>query len=106
MDARLSYRGEDVVLTLERVCAAAGSPATIRVDQESEFVSRHLDLWADQNGVIVDFSRHGKPTDNSAIESFNGKFRTKCPSTHWFMCLDDARSKMEAWCRDYNEFRP
>ena len=25
---------------------------------------------------------------------------------HWFMSLDDARAKMEAWRRDYNEIRP
>ena len=106
VDARFSYRGEDVVLTLERVCAAVGYPATIRVDQGSEFVSRDLDLWAYQKGIILDFSRPGKPTDNSFIESFNGKFRAECLDTDWFMSLDDARSKMEAWRRDYNEFRP
>ena len=106
VDARFSYRGEDVVLTLERVCAAVGYPATIRVDQGSEFVSRDLDLWAYQKGVILDFSRPGKPTDNGFIESFNGKFRAECLNTHWFMSLDDARSKMEAWRRDYNEVRP
>ena len=36
----------------------------------------------------------GKPTDNSYIESFNGKFRGECLNAHWFMSLDDARIKM------------
>jgi Integrase core domain len=40
------------------------------------------------------------------IESFNGKFRMEHLNTHWFMSLDDARSKMEAWRKDYNEVRP
>jgi putative transposase len=40
------------------------------------------------------------------LESFNGKFRAECLNTHWFMSLDDARSKMEHWRRDYNEVRP
>jgi len=44
IDPRFSYRGEDVVQTLDRVCAEAGYPSTIRVDQGSEFVSRDLDL--------------------------------------------------------------
>ena len=52
-------------------------PAMIRVDQGSEFVSRDLDLWAYQRGVVLDFSRPGKPTDNPFIESFNGKFRAE-----------------------------
>jgi putative transposase len=46
IDPRFSYRAEDVVATLERVCDAMGYPKTIRVDQGSEFVSRDLDLWA------------------------------------------------------------
>lgn len=57
VDARFSYRGEDVVQTLERVCKIVGYPKSIRVDQGSEFISRDLDLWAYQHGVILDFSR-------------------------------------------------
>lgn len=106
IDPRFSYKGEDVVLTLERICKSVGYPKAIRVDQGSEFVSRDLDLWAYQKGIVLDFSRPGKPTDNSFIESFNGKFRAECLNTHWFMSLDDARAKMEEWRRDYNEVRP
>lgn len=106
VDPRFSCRGEDVVLTLERICRQLGYPQSIRVDQGSEFISRDLDLWAYQKGVTLDFSRPGKPTDNSFIESFNGKFRAECLNTHWFMSLDDARVKMEAWRTDYNEVRP
>lgn len=106
VDPRFSYRGEDVVLTLERICQAVGYPKTIRVDQGSEFGSRDLDIWAYQKGVVLDFSRPGKPTDNSFIESFNGKFRSECLNTHWFLSLDHARQIMEDWRRDYNEVRP
>ena len=63
-DPRFSYRGEDVVQTLEHVCAQTGYPKSIRVDQGSEFVSRDLDLWAYQKGVTLDFSRPGKPHVN------------------------------------------
>lgn len=106
VDPRVSYRAEDVVMTLERVCGQVGYPKTIRVDQGSEFVSRDLDLWAYANGVTLDFSRPGKPTDNAFIEAFNSKFRGECLNAHWFMSLDDARSKMEDWRRYYNEERP
>ena len=67
LDVRLSYRGEDVVTTLDHVCRKIGYPKTIRVDQGTEFVSRDMDLWAYQRGVILDFSRPGKPTDNAFI---------------------------------------
>jgi putative transposase len=102
VEPRFSFSGADVVEVLEGVCKEVGFPATIRVDQGSEFVSRDLDLWAYQRGVTLDFSRPGKPTDNAFIESFNGKFRAECLNAHWFMTLDDARRKCEAWRRDYN----
>lgn len=92
-DPRFRYRGEDAVQTLERVCRQFGDPSAIRVDQGSEFISRDLDLWAYQKDFILDFSRPSKPTDNAFIESFNGKFRAECLNTHWFMSLDDARTK-------------
>jgi putative transposase len=106
IDPRFSYRGEDVVQILEKVCTELGYPATIRVDQGSEFVSRDLDLWAYTKGVTLDFSRPGKPTDNAFIEAFNGRFRAECLNAHWFMSLEDARQKMEGWRRYYNEERP
>jgi putative transposase len=68
LDPRFSYRGEDVVRTLETVCTQIGYPKTIRVDQGSEFISRDLDLWAYRRGVTLDFSRPGKPTDTDVIE--------------------------------------
>ena len=106
IDPRFSYRGEDVVQSLERVCAKVGYPATIRVDQGSEFVSRDLDLWAYSRGVTLDFSRPGKPTDNAFIEAFNGRFRVECLNQHWFMSLEDAREKLGDWRKYYNKDRP
>ncbi|MFN3132452.1 IS3 family transposase [Roseibium sp.] len=106
LDPRFSYRGEDVVRTLETVCTRIGYPKTIRVDQGSEFISRDLDLWAYQKGVTLDFSRPGKPTDNAFIEAFNGRFRAECLNAHWFLSLADAAEKLEDWRKDYNEHRP
>jgi len=106
IDARFSYRGEDVVATLDRTCRKVGYPKTIRVDNGSEFVSRDMDLWAYQRGVTLDFSRPGKPTDNAFIEAFNSKLRSECVNTHWFLSLEDACEKLDRWRRHYNEERP
>jgi len=64
VDPRFSYKGEDVVRTLDHVCKIFGYPKSIRADNGPEFVSRDLDLWTYQNDVILDFSRPGEPTDN------------------------------------------
>ena len=83
-----------------------GVPENIRSDNGPEFVSKVLDQWAYRNGVKLDFSRPGKPTDNAYVESFNGSLRDECLNVNWFLSLDDARGKIEAWRRHYNESRP
>jgi putative transposase len=53
VDPRLNYRGEDVVMTLERICSTVGYPKTIRVDLGSEFISRDLDIWGCRAGLLA-----------------------------------------------------
>ena len=65
IEPRFSFRATDVVEVLERVGRQHGFPKAIRADQETEFVSRDLDLWAYQRGVALDFSRPGKPVANA-----------------------------------------
>jgi len=98
--------GEDVVQVMEHVAFMRGCPKFIKTDNGSEFISKALDKWAYENHVTMDFSRPGKPTDNAFIESFNGRLRQECLNAHWFLSLDDAKSKIEAWRREYNESRP
>jgi putative transposase len=56
--------GDQVVEVLEQVVQSRGVPESIQVDNGPEFVSKSLDWWAYFNGVKLDFSRPGKPTDN------------------------------------------
>jgi len=101
-----SLKGEDVVRTLTRIAAARGKPRTVKSDNGSEFISKAMDRWAYENAVELDFSRPGKPTDNAKVESFNGRLRSECLNAHWFLSLDDAKRKIEAWRQYYNEIRP
>ena len=96
----------EVIDALEQAGRQHGLPTTIRVDQGSQFTSKELDLWAYANGVTLDFSRPGKPTDNAYVESFNATVRLECLGRHWFLDLDDARQKVEEWRIEYNEVRP
>jgi putative transposase len=106
IDVGQSLKGEDVVNTLNRIAVQRGLPATIKVDNGSEFISKVMDKWAHERGVELDFSRPGKPTDNAKVESFNGRLRQECLNLHWFLSLDDAQRKIEAWRQGYNEVRP
>jgi putative transposase len=106
IEAGQRLTGDDVVRVLEQVTSQRGKPQSIRVDNGPEFVSQSLDLWAYFNGVKLDFSRPGKPTDNAVIESFNGRLRDECLNQHWFLSLDEARAVTQAWKEDYNRVRP
>ena len=75
-----SLRGTDRVNILRRFAAERGTPKRNHCDNGSEFAGRLVDLWADANGVVTEYFRPGKPTDNGIIESFNGTLREECPS--------------------------
>jgi putative transposase len=99
-------RGQDVVEVLTQVGLKQGLAKKIQVDNGPEFTSKKLDQWAYLNGVELDFSRPGKPTDNALIESFNGRFREECLNQSWFLSLEDAQEKVESWRVEYNYSRP
>jgi putative transposase len=44
LDVRSTYRGADVVETLERIAAAYGRPQRIRLHNGPAFISKDLDL--------------------------------------------------------------
>src|SRR5262245_35527433 len=97
----------EVIDALEQARKQYGVPTSIRVDQGSQFTSKEVDLWAYANGVTLDFSRLGKPTDNAYVESFNATVRTRMLiGRHWFLHLDDVHEKVEEWRNEYNEARP
>ena len=98
--------GEQVADVLENITVNRGLPERINCDNGPEFISKVLDKWAYESGVVLNFSRPGKPTDNAIIESFNGSFRNECLNTNWFLSIEDAKYKIELWRRHYNESRP
>jgi putative transposase len=99
-------KGTDVVKVLNRLRLERRAPKMLFCDNGSEFTSQIMDLWAYQNGVKIDFSRPGKPTDNAFVESFNGTLRAECLDTHWFGTLAEAKEIIETWRQEYNESRP
>lgn len=101
-----NVKGEQVVALMRQLSAAHGSPERLRTDNGSEFISKALDRWAYENGVTMDFSGPGGPTDNPFIESWGGAFRDECLNVHWFLSLQDAREKIETRRVEYNHVRP
>jgi putative transposase len=72
----------------------------------TEFTSRMLDHWAYWQHIALEFSRPGKPVDNTFIEAFNGTLRRERLSLHWFGNLAELQPTLTAWRHDYNHHRP
>lgn len=106
IEVDFSLTGKRVVEVLERLKTRCGLPKVIKVDIGSEFISKAMDECAYRNGVKLELSRPGKPTDNAFIESFNGRLRQECLQQNWFISLDDARGIIQDWREDYNQQRP
>ncbi len=95
-----------MVRVLGRIAAARGAPHEIVLDNGPELAGRAVDRWAYEQGVRLHFIEPGKPVQNAAAESFNGRLRDECLNEHWFLSLADARRLVEAWREDCNRARP
>lgn len=104
--AQRSITGKVVSEFIDQLSIRYGYPKRIRVDNGPEFISRVFHQWALSRGILIEHIRPGKPQDNAYIESFNGKFRDECLNEHWFLTVQDAQQKIEAWRNQYNRQRP
>jgi putative transposase len=91
---------------LERLCQHRGRPETIRSDNGTEFVSTDVQRWAKARGIKWHYIEPGKPTQNSHIESFNGKLRDECLNRNLWRDLAEVRREMEQYKTEYNTERP
>jgi putative transposase len=98
--------GQYVTRLLDQAAIFRGYPNVVRTDNGPEFTSRAFMAWAQSHGIRHVLIEPGRPTQNSYIESFNGKFRDECLNEHWFETLHQARVAITAWRQDYNEVRP
>jgi putative transposase len=104
VDGRI--RSGRVIEILARLISARGAPRHLRSDNGPEFVSRALLAWITAQGIGTALIDPGKPWQNGAVESFNGKFRDECLSLEWFRSRAEAKVVIEAWRRHYNAVRP
>lgn len=83
--------------------AERGQPKTIRCDNGPELTSRHFLAWSVERQIELVHIQPGKPTQNAHVESFHGQLLEECLTLSWFQNLFDARRKIAAWRKEYNE---
>jgi putative transposase len=54
-----------VVRVLDRIVATRGYPLKMRMDNGPELSSLALAQWAEEHGVLLEFIKQGKPTQNA-----------------------------------------
>lgn len=106
IDVAGSIRSERVIEVLAKLVTVRGAPRSLRSDNGPEFVSRAVLRWLAAAGIETALIDPGKPWQNGAAESFNGKFRDECLGMQWFKNRIDASVLIEAWRREYNAVRP
>jgi putative transposase len=83
-----------------------GAPRYLRSDNGPEFVACAILRWLHEAGIETALIDPGKPWQNGADESFNGKFRDEFLTLQWFRNRVDAKVGTEQWRRHYNAVRP
>ena len=106
IDVAGSIRSARVIDVLTRLISAHGAPAFLRSDNGPEFVSKAILEWLAEAEIDTAFIDPGKPWQNGADESFNGKLRDECLNMEWFRSRTEARVLIEIWRRHYNDVRP
>ena len=106
IDVAGGIRSGRVIEVLAQLVSVHGAPRYLRSDNGPEFVARAILRWLQTAQIETAFIDPGKPWQNGADESFNGKFRDQHLSLQWFRNRADAKVSIEAWRRHYNEVRP
>lgn len=106
LEVDTSFASRRVTRVLEAIIEERGKPLAIRCDNGPEFTSRYFLAWCMEKQIALVHIQPGKPQQNGYVESFHGKLRDECLNVSWFENLWDARRKIAAWQKEFNEERP
>ncbi len=104
--ADTSISGTRVARELDALVRLYGKPASIVSDNGTEFTSRAILKWANENDVDGHSINPDKPQHNAFIGSFNGSLRDELLNEEMFESLEDARRKLALWRSDDKNVRP
>ena len=106
IDVAGGIRSGRVIEVLTQLVSVHGAPRYVRSDNGPEFVATAILRWLAAAQIETAHIDPGKPWQNGADESFNGKFRDEFLTLQWFRNRIDAKVGIEQWRRHYNHVRP
>ena len=100
-----SISGTRVARELDALVRLYGKPTSIISDNGTEFTSRAILKWANDNDVDWPYVDPGKPQQNAFIKSFDGSLRGEFLNEQMCDSLEDDRRKLALWPYDNNNVR-
>lgn len=91
----LNIPAQRVVRVLDRIVANRGYRLKMRMSNGPELISLALAQWGEDHGVMLEFIKPGKPTQNAFIERFNRTYWTEILDFYLFLTLNEAREITE-----------
>lgn len=105
-EANFSMPAIRVVSYIRQAIEIYGKPLEIRVDNGPEFLSNLFVNFCDTEGISINYTEPGEPTQNGYVERFNKTFREDVLDAYIFSNIEEARYIAEDFREDYNEYHP
>ena len=106
IEVDLSLPASRVIRSLDRIIEWRGKPGAIRCDNGPEYISGALQMWAENNGIKLDYIQPGNPQQNAYIERYNRTVRYDWLAQLLFDSIEQVQESATRWLWTYNHERP
>jgi putative transposase len=106
MEIDLSLPAERVMRALDQVIERRGKPQAIRSDNGPEYISTKLTLWAEKQGIRLEYIQPGNPQQNAYVERYNRTVRYDWLGHYLFESIAEVQDYGTNWIWTYNHERP
>ena len=101
-----SIRAVDTIRVIEGAMNEHSRPEHLRSDNGPEFIAYAMQDWLKAKNIQTAYIRPGAPWEPAYVESFHDKLRNELTNRELFCNLREAKVLLDAWRREYNEYRP
>lgn len=106
IDVDFSLPSERVTRALDQIIEWRGNPEAIRCDNGSEYISHHLQAWAEKRNIAIIYIQSGNPQQNVYVERYNRTVRYDWLSQYLFDTIAEVQNYATRWLWLYNNERP
>jgi transposase InsO family protein len=106
LEARHSFKSQDLLKVLSELFILEGCPEYIRSDNGSEFVAKAVQNLLAEVNVKTAYITPSSPWENGFNERFNGILRDELLNGEVFYNLKETKVMLKNYRNEYNQIRP